>query len=123
PPGLRDADGHAAVLERSGRIVALVLEQQMRGAGPAVERVPVQQGGVAFRVRDDVSGRRQDDLAEPPDARGRRAGMLAPPLGEPLDQLGPAELGRAMTDLEQPAACDAARMRVELGGLVAAAEA
>ena len=85
---LRHADGHPAVLERAGRVLALVLEQQAVDAGPAVEGVALQQRRVALGVRDHVVRRRQHDLAEPPHARRQRSRTLPAPLGEALDQLG-----------------------------------
>ena len=54
---LRHADRHAAILERAGRVVPLVLEQQPRQPGPAVERLAVEQRRVALRVRHHVARR------------------------------------------------------------------
>ena len=123
PKGLGDADRHAPVLERAGRVVTLVLEQQPFGAAPAG---PAPRGGerrVPLGMGDDLLRRREDDLAESPDARRRRARSPAAPLGEPQQQLGCGQVGRTVRDLQQTAAAGAARVGIGLGQLVAAGDA
>ena len=49
-PRLRHSDGHAAVLERPRGVLAFVLEQQLRRAGPARDRCAREQRRVALGV-------------------------------------------------------------------------
>ena len=103
---LRDAARHAVVLERAGRVEALVLEHQ--AVEPAVLRGArrIEQRRVAFAQRDHgaVIGQERDELAESPDAAlvERRVGG-AP--GAPQSAQFPGRLGRAVVDrLQQPPA-------------------
>ena len=85
PPRLGHADRHPPVLERAGRVVPLVLEQQVVDS-------PVQRSSAArwssgvlpSGCETTSSADGKHDLAEAPDARGRRARPPAAPLGEAL---------------------------------------
>ena len=121
---LRHADGHAAVLERAGRVVALVLEQQ-RPCRPSAVRGPLgaaaaccPRGATPRRRR-----RRQHELAEPPHARRARPARPRRCGRSARCSCRASRPGGACCDLEQPAARGAARrgsVSVELVAAVGA---
>ena len=67
---LRDAGCHPQILERTRRIVALMLDRQPYTAGPFPGAVHVHQGRAAFREADHVPSCRHErqKIAESPDA-------------------------------------------------------
>src|SRR4051812_23697064 len=97
-----------------------MLEQQPTQPRVAVQRLAVEQGRVALWVGYHPLDIGEHDVAEAPDARGRR--VQAPALAgvEALDQLVAGESGRAVLQLQQAAAHRAAGAGVVHRQLVAA---
>src|SRR5680860_262668 len=72
--GVADGHGHAAILERAGWVVPLVLDCELAGTQPGVvgQALVAVEGIVPFVTGDDRAGRnRRQELAESPDARFR----------------------------------------------------
>src|SRR5262249_13003501 len=122
-PRLRHAHGHPAVLERTRRVVPLVLEHQVRDADPCGDPVPGEQWRVPLGVRDDMLACvRQHELVVAP-----HPGRVRRPAGAPTGEYRAkvrAALGRCrMHNLEETAARYALRRRVRVGIETAAARA
>ena len=80
--GLGHGHGHAAVLERAGGVLALVLEDEVLVARVARDRLAPVEGGVPLGVREDGASAGQQELAEAPDAAAlhRSVSVAAAPV-------------------------------------------
>src|SRR5439155_2729965 len=117
--GVRDPDGHAAILERAGGVVPLVLHLEGH-AGPATDGIARDERRGALGVRYDlaVRDRREHELAVAPHAGATPVGAQRHALGERAAQRRGVQR-HVVPQLEQAAAVTLLA-RIVLGELRAA---